>query len=464
MQFRIERDSLGEVRVPSEALYGAQTARAVENFPISGQGIGRSMLRAMGLIKKSAAEVNLQLGRLEEDLAHAIKNAAQEVIDGALAEHFPVDVYQTGSGTSSNMNLNEVIANRANQKLGSALGSKQPVHPNDHVNLGQSSNDVFPSAIHVAVLTELSKKLFPALDQVQDLLDAKSSEFDGYIKIGRTHLQDATPIRLGQEFSAFACQIKKSKEHLTETARGLEELAIGGTAVGTGMNTHRDFGRLMARQLAKETRLHLRESDNHFEAQAARDACVRVSGALKALAIAAMKIADDLRWLSSGPRLGLGELELPAVQPGSSIMPGKVNPVICEALVQVCAQVIGNDAVVSLGGLYSNFQLNTMQPLVAKNLLESVTLLGRSLDVFGTRLLAGLAVNTQQIEANLERSLSLATALAPVLGYDRASKIAQQAAKENRNIRSLVEEKGLMEKEELDRLLGMRRQTEPDSD
>jgi fumarate hydratase class II len=355
MKTRIETDTMGEIAVPEEALYGAQTARAVENFPISGTGIGREMIRALGLIKKAAALVNREIGRLDPELCEAIAAAAEEVVQGDLDAHFPVDVFQTGSGTSSNMNANEVISNRAIQLLGGTVGSKSPVHPNDHVNMGQSSNDVFPTAIHVAALSEIQADLQPALGRLHRELCRKSESFDDIVKIGRTHLQDATPIRLGQEFSGFASQVEHGIQHLTSVSEGLRELPIGGTAIGTGINTHPEFANRMVQELSRMTGMGFAEASNRFEAQSARDAAVRTSGALKAIAVSLIKIADDIRWLASGPRLGLGELQLPAVQPGSSIMPAKVNPVIAEALIQAAAQVIGNDAAITVGGMLGQF-------------------------------------------------------------------------------------------------------------
>jgi fumarate hydratase class II len=455
---RREADSMGEMEVPADALYGAQTARAVNNFKVSGQGIGREMIRALGQIKAVAARVNGGLGLLESGLAEAIEKAAVEVADGVHDRHFPVDVFQTGSGTSSNMNANEVIANRAIQIMGGEVGSRS-VHPNDHVNMGQSSNDVFPTAIHLAARLLVEESLLPSLTRLHAGLEAKAGEFDDIVKTGRTHLQDATPIRLGQEFSAFASQVEHSRNHIVDACRHLEELAIGGTAVGTGINTHPSFGGGVAGALADMTGIPFREAPDHFEAQSARDAAVQMSGSLKTLAVALMKIANDIRWLGSGPRLGLGELELPAVQPGSSIMPGKVNPVIAESLIMVCAQVIGNDAAISLGGLSGNFQLNTMMPLISRNLLEQIRLLAAAVDSFQTRLLDGLRADRERIEALNERSLALATALAPVIGYDLAAEVAKEAHETGRTVGEVALEKRVAGKKELDRLLDPRRQT-----
>jgi fumarate hydratase class II len=462
MGVRIEKDSMGSFEVPAEALYGAQTARAVANFPISGRGIGRDMIRALGWIKAAAARVNLELGKLEPRLAVAIEQAASEVAEGLYDADFPVDVFQTGSGTSSNMNANEVIANRAIQILGGDLGSKHPVHPNDHVNLGQSSNDVFPTAIHVAALSAIEQRLLPALQALQEGLEAKAEAFADVVKTGRTHLQDATPITLGQVFSGYASQVEHGIEHLEDACGHLAELAIGGTAVGTGVNTHPEFGLRMAEQLSGLSQVGFVEAPNHFEAQAAQDAAVAASGALKTLAASLFKIANDIRHLGSGPRLGLGELILPAVQPGSSIMPGKVNPVLCEALIMVSAQVVGNDAAIALGGLSGNFELNVMLPLIARNLLESIALLAAAVDAFCSGLLTGLAADRERIASLNERSLMLATALAPVVGYDRAAEIAKQAHREDKTIRQVARELNLFSEEELDRLLDPARLVRPE--
>jgi fumarate hydratase class II len=459
MKERIEHDTMGEMAVPGDALYGAQTARAVANFPISGQGIGREMIRALALVKRAAALVNRDLGELGDELAEAIAAAAQEVADGDLDAHFPVDVFQTGSGTSSNMNINEVIGNRAIQLLGGTIGSKSPVHPNDHVNMGQSSNDVFPSAIHIAALTAIESDLVPALGHLQGLLAAKARDLDDIVKIGRTHLQDATPIRLGQEISGYAAQVALGIRHLVQTSAGLRELAIGGTAFGTGINTHPEFARRMAERLSEMTGTAWQEAGNHFEAQSARDAAVRVSGALKAIAVSLVKITNDIRWLGSGPRLGLGELLIPPVQPGSSIMPGKVNPVIAEALIQAAVQVIGNDSVIALSGLYGHFQLNAMQPLIARNLLEQIRLLASATKVFADRLVADLRPNRSRIAALVEQSLSLATALAPHIGYERAAELAKRADAEGRTIREIATEEQVLAADLLAEVLDPRRQT-----
>jgi len=461
MSTRTEKDSMGELEVPADRLYGAQTARAVRNFPISGRGIGREMIRALALVKRAAAEVNRELGQLEPELAGAIVSAADEVIAGGLDDHFPVDLFQTGSGTSSNMNANEVIANRAIQLLGGEIGSRSPVHPNDHVNMGQSSNDVFPTAIHLAALGGIERDLLPALTRLAEALEERATRFDDVVKIGRTHLQDATPVRLGQELGGHAVQVRKGIEHVQQVAAGLRELPIGGTAVGTGINTPRRFGALMAKRLSALCETELVEATNHFEAQGARDAAVRASGALKSVAVSLIKIANDLRWLASGPRLGLGELVLPAVQPGSSIMPGKVNPVIAEALIQACVQIIGDDAAITAGGFLGHLELNTMQPLIARNLLEQIALLAAGARVFADKLVAGIEPDRDRIAALVDRSLSLATALAPRIGYDRAAEIAKRAAAEGKTVREIALEEQVLPADELDALLDPERQTEP---
>jgi len=456
--FRIESDSMGEMRVPADAYYGAQTARAAENFPISGLRFSRSFIRALGLIKKHAAMANHSLGGLDPKLAEIIQRAAQEVVDGALDPHFVVDIFQTGSGTSTNMNANEIIANRATELFGGKPGDKL-VHPNDHVNRGQSSNDIIPTAIHLAALSEIQAQLMPALKELHDALAKKAVEFDGILKIGRTHLQDATPMRLGQEFSGYASQIAHGITRLENTRPHLAELALGGTAVGTGLNTHADFASRVIAGLARETGLDLREAPNHFEAQGARDACVEASAALKTIAVSLIKIANDIRWLGSGPRLGLGELKLPSTQPGSSIMPGKVNPVMCEMVIQVGAQVIGNDAAITFAGTFGNFELNVMLPVIAHNLLESIELLANASRVFARRCIAGLEADGEKLEANIERSLAMCTALAPVIGYDKAAHIAKVAYETNRNVREVATELSGLDNATLDPLLDPRTQT-----
>ncbi len=451
---------MGEMTVPAEALYGAQTARAVENFPISGMGFPRPFIRALGMIKQGAARTNLELGLIHRERAMAIMEASEEVITGALDEHFVVDIFQTGSGTSTNMNANEVIANRAAGLLGQAAGGR-PVHPNDHVNLGQSSNDVIPTAMHVSAAVEIRHTLVPALFAIQEGFGEKALAFDDIIKIGRTHLQDATPVRLGQVFSGYARQVSQAIRRLEAALEDLYELPLGGTAVGTGINTDPAFAAKVIEGIAEVTGLPFREATNHFEAQGARDGAVAASAALKGCAVALFKIANDIRLLGSGPRCGLGELILPPVQPGSSIMPGKVNPVMTESLIQVCAQVIGNDAAVTLGGLAGNFELNVMMPLLAHNILQSVELLGRAVTQFNLRCLQGLEADRDRCESLVEQSLAMATALAPAIGYDKAASIAKKAWETGKTVRQVAGEEGVLEAEQLKRILDPRPMTEP---
>ncbi|HEY64118.1 MAG TPA: class II fumarate hydratase [Caldilineae bacterium] len=457
--FRIERDSLGEVRVPAQALYGAQTQRAVENFPVSGLRFPRSFIRALGLIKAAAARVNRELGLLDEEKARFIELAAREVAEGRWDDQFPIDIFQTGSGTSTNMNANEVIANRAIQLMGGELGSKA-IHPNDHVNMGQSSNDVIPSAIHIAAYLETEEALLPALRHLHETLLHKAAETDDVVKTGRTHLMDATPIRLGQEISGWAAQIEKGIARIEATLPRLAELALGGTAVGTGLNAHPEFGRRMAAALAEETGLPFVEASNHFEAQAAQDTAVELSGQLKVIAASLMKIANDLRWMNSGPQAGLAEITLPALQPGSSIMPGKINPVIPEAVTMVCAQVFGNDVAITVGGQSGNFELNVMLPVIAYNLLQSITLLANAARLLADKAIAGFTVHREHIAELVERNPILVTALNPVVGYDKAAQIAKRAYAEGRRVKEVAAEITDLSPEELDRLLDPRGLTE----
>jgi fumarate hydratase class II len=429
---------MGEMSVPASAYWGAQTQRAVENFPISGYRLGRRFIRAMGLIKQAAAKVNRDLKKLDPKLADWIIQAAQEVIDGKLDGHFVLDVFQTGSGTSTNMNANEVVGNRAIELAGGKIGSKSPVHPNDHVNMGQSSNDVIPTAIHVAAAEALAHDLAPALDHLHTALARKSKDFDSIVKIGRTHLQDATPVRLGQEFAGYARQAELAKLRAQKAVRALRELPIGGTAVGTGINTHPEFGRRMCAELTRATGIEFVEAEDHFEAQAAKDAVCEVSGQLKAVAIGLSKIANDIRLLGSGPRCGIGEIKLPETQPGSSIMPGKVNPVMCEMLIQVCAQTIGNDLAVTLACRESFFELNVGMPLMAYNVLESIRLLFTGVRVFTDRCVAGIEADDARCRDLIEGSLALCTSLAPLIGYDQAAAIAKEAHKTGKTVRQLA--------------------------
>jgi len=458
---RTERDSMGEVEIPAGMLYGAQTQRARENFPISGLRFSRRFLRALGRIKRAAAEVNRELGLLNGERAEAIARAGREVADGELDDHFVLDVFQTGSGTSTNMNANEVIANRAIQILGGEVGSREPVHPNDHVNLGQSSNDVIPTACHLSARSAIEDELVPALGALAGALEEKAEEFDDVPKAGRTHLQDATPIRLGQEFGGYASQVRHGIRRLVGLRESLSELAIGGTAVGTGINTHPEFGRRMAERLSELTGHRFREAENHFEAQGGRDALVEVSGALKTVAVSLTKIANDVRWLSSGPRTGIGEIRLPAVQPGSSIMPGKVNPVMAESVRQVAAQVIGNDAAVTTGGGAGDFELNVMIPVMIHNVLESAEILAAVSREFADRCVAGIEANVERCRRNAESTAALATALAPEIGYDRAAEVAKRSLEEDRTLREVVLEMGLLDETRLDEILDFRAMTEP---
>ena len=438
---------MGEMRVPAGALYGAQTQRAVENFPISGRRFGRAFLSALGLIKFAAARANQQTGVLPSAVAGAIETAALEVIEGRHDSQFVVDVFQTGSGTSTNMNANEVIANRATAFL------NQSVHPNDHVNRSQSSNDVFPSALHIAASQTVHDALLPAMDTLRQALEAKQQQFWEILKIGRTHLQDAVPMRLGQEFGGYARQVELSQARIRQALDGVYELPLGGTAVGSGLNAPPGFAKAAIAIIAERAGLPFREAGNHFEAQAARDAAVFLSGALKTYAIALTKIANDIRWLGSGPRCGLDELHLPEVQPGSSIMPGKVNPVIAESVLMVCAQVIGNDAAIAWAAGSGSLELNTMMPLIAYDLLESIELLAAASRNFAARCIAGLEANETHLRDTLERSLALATALTPEIGYERATKLAKAAYESGRTIRDVAQEQSGIEREKLSRLL-----------
>ena len=456
---RKETDSMGSMTVPAEALYGAQTARARDNFPISGIVFPRPFLRALGMVKEHAAKVNRELGLIDERVALAVMDAAEEVIIGDLDDHFPLDVFQTGSGTSTNMNANEVIANRACQLLDEPLGSRT-VHPNDHVNYGQSSNDVIPTVMHLAAAVEIKEQLLPKLDELRKALGAKAREFDDIVTIGRTHLQDATPIRLGQVFGGYFRQVALVISELERTMDGLCELPLGGTAVGTGLNTHPEFAQRVIAGLAEATGLPLREAKDHFASQGGKEQVVAASGALKTTATALFKIANDIRFLASGPRCGLGELQLPAVQPGSSIMPGKVNPVMAESLMQVCAQVVGNDTTITLSGMSGNFELNVMMPVMAHNLLQSIDLLANATDQFNERCLQGLEADRERCEGLIEESLAMCTALAPVIGYDQAAAIAKQAHETGRTVREVAIAEDVLPEEELKSLLDPRPMTE----
>ncbi|MBI3767331.1 MAG: class II fumarate hydratase [Deltaproteobacteria bacterium] len=452
---RIERDSMGEIRVPKDALYGASTQRAVENFPISGYRFPRRFIHALGLIKETAAQTNQELGLLAPELAGAIRAAAGEVASGALDAHFVLDIFQTGSGTSTNMNANEVIATRASVRLGTK------VHPNDHVNMGQSSNDVIPTAMHVAARAAVEEDLVPALGTLRDALARKAVEFDPVVKIGRTHLQDATPIRLGQEFGGYARQIELAIERVRAAAHGLEELALGGTAVGTGINTHPSFAPRVAALLAERTGLLFREASDHFEAQGAKDAIVQLSGTLKTIAVSCTKVANDVRWLGSGPRCGLGEINLPTTQPGSSIMPGKVNPVMAEAVLQAAAFVVGADVTVTICGQGGTFELNVMMPVMAYQLLESIRILSNAVRLFAERCVAGLTANPERCAAAIEQSLAMCTALVPAIGYDAAAAIAKESFATGKTVREIARARNVLSDEALARILDPLRMTEP---
>jgi fumarate hydratase, class II len=458
-QFRTEKDTMGEVRVPAQAYFGAQTQRAVENFPISGIRFPRRFIQALGLIKWAAARANEDLGLLESRIADAIRGASEQVASGELDEEFVLDIFQTGSGTSTNMNANEVIANRATEVVGGERGSKE-IHPNDHVNMCQSSNDVIPSAIRLAALLGIADDLIPALDRLEAALRDKATAFDDVIKVGRTHLMDATPVRLGQELSGYATQVARGVERLRSAQERLAELPLGGTAVGTGINAHPEFAPRAIAALAERTGQPLREADDHFEAQGSQDALVEASGALKTVAVSLMKIANDVRWMGSGPRGGIAELRLPSLQPGSSIMPGKVNPVITEVVRQVAAQVIGNDTSVTVGGALGEFELNVMMPVMAHNLLQSVDLLTSTATIFRGKCIEGLETDTERARALVEQSFPIITALVPKIGYEAAADIAKEALATGTGVREIAAERKVLSPEELEEALDVRKLTE----
>ncbi|MBC7785654.1 MAG: class II fumarate hydratase, partial [Burkholderiales bacterium] len=462
-QSRTERDSMGEMQVPADAYYGAQTARAVENFPISGLRLPAHFIAAMARIKWAAASVSESLGLLDGDRVRWIQQAAMEVIDGKLADQFVVDVFQTGSGTSTNMNVNEVIASRANEIATGRRGGNAPVHPNDHVNLQQSSNDVIPTAMHVAAAVAMQESLVPALEHLERSLNTKANEFDDIIKIGRTHLQDATPIRLGQEISGYAQQVRLSGMRAHKAINALRELPLGGTAVGTGINSHPDFARLVIVSLSEKTGVGFVEAQNHFEAQSAKDSIIEVSGQLRTIALSLAKIANDIRWLASGPRCGIGEIALPATQPGSSIMPGKVNPVMSEMMLQVTARVIGNDAAIAFAAspVGSTFELNVMMPVMAHNLLESIRLLGNASEILAEKCVRGITANEARCRELVELSMAMVTSLAPRIGYDRAAEIAKESATTGRTVREICREKNVLPEAELTAALDPLAMTEP---
>ncbi|HSJ30263.1 MAG TPA: class II fumarate hydratase [Longimicrobiales bacterium] len=454
---RIEKDSLGEMQVPADALWGAQTQRAVENFPISDMRFPRSFIAALGIIKKAAAETNLELKLIDEDVVKAIVQAADEVARGDHDAHFVLDIFQTGSGTSTNMNANEVLASRATQ----IRGGSAKIHPNDHVNAGQSSNDVIPTAMQVAACVSIRSDLVPALEQLRDSLNAKAREFDHIVKSGRTHLMDATPVRLGQEFGGYAAQVDLGIRRLRAAERDLVELPLGGTAVGTGINTPPDFAEKAITRISRSTGIEFREADNHFERQGTRDTIVYAHGALNTIAVSMMRIANDIRLLGSGPRAGLNEITLPAIQPGSSIMPGKVNPVISEAVTMVAAQVMGNHTTITVGGQGSYFELNVMMPVMTHALLQSITLLSNAARVLAEKCVDGIVANEDRCRELLEGNLSLATALAPKIGYDEAAAIAKQAFREGKTAREVARERNVLPEAELDEVLDARAMTEP---
>ena len=453
MQTRTESDSMGKIEVPTDRYWGAQTQRSLQNFKIGGERFPREMIWALGIVKQSVAEVNAELGTLDADLAEIIIKAAQEVIDGDLDDHFPLVVWQTGSGTQTNMNANEVISNRAIEMLGGVLGSKEPIHPNDHVNKSQSTNDAFPTAIHVAVVDRVHNHLIPAVTALRDTLSAKADAFKDIVKTGRTHLQDATPLTLGQAFSGYVTQLNNALRAIDNSLPHLYELPIGGTAVGTGLNTHPEYAAKAAAAISKRTGLSFVTAPNKFEALGARDAIVEASGAIKTLACALNKIANDLRWLGSGPRCGIGELLLPENEPGSSIMPGKVNPTQCEAMTMVCAQVIGSDTTVAIAGASGNFELNVFMPVIAFNALQSIRLLADACDSFNENCVVGIEPNREKIQEYLNDSLMLVTALNPYIGYDNAALVAKTAHQEGKTLRQTVVELNLLSEEEFDRVV-----------
>lgn len=452
MKYRKEKDSLGAVTVPEDAYYGASTQRAINNFPISGLRFPRSFIYSLALIKKCAAIVNGELGLLDEKTSKSIVAAAQEIMEGKFDTQFPVDVFQTGSGTSSNMNMNEVIASRANETITGKKGGKFPVHPNDHVNLGQSSNDVIPSALHISALTRIKDRLVPALVRLKKSLLHKTSEMGDVKKIGRTHLQDAVPMFLGQEFSGYARQVALGIKRIEAVEDRLAELALGGTAVGNGLNTHPDFAKKVVALISEYSNHNFTEAENHFEAQGAQDAAVETSGALKTIAVSLVKICNDIRWLASGPRCGLGEISIPSVQPGSSIMPGKINPVIPEAVIQAAAQVMGNDTTIMIGGQAGNFELNVMLPVIAYNLLQSIDLLSSGADVLAEKCIDGIRANRENCAVNIEKSLAIATYLVPHIGYDKAAAMANKAHETGKTIIQVAREEKILSEKELNKI------------
>ncbi len=450
MEYRIETDTMGEVKVPADKYYGAQTARSLMNFKIGYERMPRELIRALGVLKKAAALANEELGMLPSEKAKLIVQAADEVIEGKLDEHFPLVVWQTGSGTQTNMNTNEVIANRAIEIAGGQLGSKNPIHPNDDVNKAQSSNDTFPTAMHISAVEEIHRRLIPMVTKLRDALQEKAEEFKDIVKIGRTHLMDAVPLTLGQEFSGYVQQLNNGLDRINGCLPRLSELALGGTAVGTGLNTHKDFAELAAKKISEITGLEFKSAPNKFEALAAHDAIVETSGVMKTLAASLMKIANDIRWLGSGPRCGIGEIQLPANEPGSSIMPGKVNPTQCEAMTMVCAQVIGNDTTINVAGASGNFELNVFKPVMIYNLLQSIRLIADACESFTDKAVVGIKANKEKIDYFLHNSLMLVTALNPHVGYDNAAKIAKKAFADNTSLKQAAVELGILTEEQFD--------------
>ena len=453
MKTRTESDSLGDIEVPSDKYYGAQTQRSYENFKIGKEKFPREFIRAYGLLKKSAATVNHSFGNLDENIFGSIHNAVDEVIEGTLDDHFPLVVWQTGSGTQTNMNFNEVISNRAIELLGGVLGTKNPVHPNDHVNMSQSTNDTFPTAINIAAVESVVHSLVPSLKELRGELDKKSKKFENIIKLGRTHLQDATPLSLGQELSGYVSALDHNLSRLDKALDHCYELAMGGTAVGTGINSVEGFGEAVAEEIAKITGLPFRSAENKFEALGGQDCIIELSGALKVLAASLFKIANDLRWLASGPRSGIGEINLPANEPGSSIMPGKVNPTQCEALTMLCTQVIGNDNTITIAGASGNFELNVYRPVLAYNILQSITLLADGCRSFSNNAIKGLEPNKERIDYNLYNSLMLVTALNPHIGYDKSAKVAKKAFEDKTTLKEAIVELGYLSGEDFDNLI-----------
>ncbi len=453
MEYRIETDTMGEVKVPSDKYYGAQTARSLMNFKIGGERFPAEMIRALGIVKKAAALVNNELGALSDEKKSLILKAVDEVIEGKLNDHFPLVVWQTGSGTQTNMNTNEVIANRAIEIAGGKLGSKTPVHPNDDVNKAQSTNDAFPTAIHVAAVEEIHRRLMPMVAKLRDSLEAKAKEFSGMIKIGRTHLMDATPLTLGQEFSGYAWQLTNGLERINDALKRLYEIPLGGTAVGTGLNTHPAYAEKVASKISEITGKSFVTAPNKFEAMAGKDALVEMHGVLKTLAASLMKISNDIRWLGSGPRCGIGEIALPENEPGSSIMPGKVNPTQSEAMTMVCAQVFGNDVTINFAGASGNFELNVFMPVMAFNVLQSIKLIADACESFSDNCVEGITANEMNIKKHLENSLMLVTSLNPVIGYDNAAKVAKKAHKENKTLKEAAMELGLLSSEKFDEVV-----------